>query len=46
MDVETLALVVFLIGYGVNYFLRNEVLAVITAISAILAGVLVLIGAS
>ncbi len=39
-----LALGVFALGYGVNHFLGHRVLAVITAISAIILGVLVLLG--
>jgi len=43
MDLFTGALVVFLLCYGVNYFVKNATLGAITAIAAVVAGVVGLV---
>lgn len=43
MDLFTVFLVIFLLGYGVNYFVKDNTLGAIVAISAIVAGVVGLV---
>lgn len=43
MDLFTVFLIVFLLFYGVNYFVKHEVLGTIAAIAAVLAGLVGLI---
>ncbi|MBA3679093.1 hypothetical protein H0W80_02795 [Candidatus Saccharibacteria bacterium] len=43
MDLFQIALVVFLLCYGVNYFVKNETLGAVAAIAAVVAGVVGLV---
>jgi len=43
MDLFQVALVVFLLSHGVNYFVKNETLGAVAAIAAVVAGVVGLV---